>query len=207
LGQPLRVESRFERWRPEPRPGWREQADPEEAGGLLYDLGSHLVDQALLLFGPAESVFAEVDCRRAGAAVDDDTFVALTHRSGVRSHLFMSVMAGQVGPRFRLLGSSGAYTKFGMDVQEEALRAGQRPDGPGWGEEPPDRWGQIGSGDQLEPVRTEAGAYQRFYAGIVAAIRDGAPAPVDADDAVATLEVLEAARRSSSEQRIVGGGV
>jgi predicted dehydrogenase len=203
LGQPMRFESRFERWRPEPRPGWRERAEPEEAGGLLFDLGSHLVDQALLLFGPAETVYAEVDRRRPGAAVDDDTFVALTHRSGVRSHLFMSATAGQLGPRFRLLGSSGAYTKFGMDVQEEALRAGQRPDVPGWGEEPADRWGLIGSGDQLQRVPTEAGSYQEFYAGIVRAIHDGAPAPVDPDGAVSTLEVLEAARRSSAELRVV----
>lgn len=203
LGQPLRFESRFERWRPEPRPGWRERAEPEEAGGLLYDLGSHLVDQALLLFGPAASVYAELDCRRPGVEVDDDTFLALTHRSGVHSHLWMSVMAAQPGPRMRVLGSLAAYTKFGMDVQEEALRAGERPDVPGWGEEPVDRWGQIGVGDHLQRVRTEAGAYQHFYAGVVKAIRDGAAAPVDPGDAVATLEALDAARRSSEERRVV----
>ena len=87
LGEPLRFESRFERWRPVPKGGWREEGAPEEAGGLLYDLGSHLIDQALVLFGPASHVYAELDRRRESVEVDDDAFVALTHISGVRSHL------------------------------------------------------------------------------------------------------------------------
>ena len=98
LGEIRRFESRFERWRPALKGGWRESGDPEEAGGLLYDLGAHLVDQALVLFGPAATVYAEVDTRRPGAESDDDTFVALTHTSGVRSHLFASATAGHFGP-------------------------------------------------------------------------------------------------------------
>ena len=96
---------------------------------MLYDLGSHLVDQALCLFGPAVHVNAEVDIRRSGAQTDDDTFVALTHESGVRSHLWMSAVAAQPGPRFRVLGSRAAYVKYGLDVQEESMRAGRKPDG------------------------------------------------------------------------------
>ena len=111
LGEVYRFESRFERWRPRPKGGWRESGDPEEVGGLLYDLGSHLVDQALTLFGPAASVYAESDVRRAGAGADDDTFIALTHDNGVRSHLWMSATAAQLGPRFRVLGSRAAYVK------------------------------------------------------------------------------------------------
>jgi predicted dehydrogenase len=84
LGTLHRVESRFERWRPEPKGGWRESADPADLGGLLYDLGSHVIDQALVLLGPAESVYAEVGTRRPGALVDDDTFVAITHVGGDR---------------------------------------------------------------------------------------------------------------------------
>src|SRR5690606_12242015 len=102
LGEPYRFESRFDRWRPTPKPGWRELGAPEEAGGLLYDLGSHLIDQALVLFGPVSHVYAELDRRRPGVEVDDDAFVALTHASGTRSHLFMSVLAAQPGPRFRM---------------------------------------------------------------------------------------------------------
>jgi predicted dehydrogenase len=125
LGSVHRFESRFERWRPAPRPGaWRELERPEAGGGLLLDLGSHLVDQALLLFGQPRSVYAEVDRRRAGVQGDDDVFIALEHPGGVRSHLWASSLAAQVGPRLRVLGNRGAYVKHGLDVQEELMRAG-----------------------------------------------------------------------------------
>jgi predicted dehydrogenase len=194
LGPIHRFESRFERWRPQLKGGWREKPDPAEAGGLLYDLGSHLIDQALQLFGPVAGVYAEVDTRRTGAQVDDDVFVALTHERGVRSHLWMSVLAADRAPRFRLFGARGTYTKFGMDVQEEALRGGHRPGPPGWGVEPREQWGVIASGDEHTPVPTEAGAYQDFYAGVVKSLRYGAPPPVDPHDAAAVIEVIEAAR-------------
>jgi predicted dehydrogenase len=193
LGDVHRFESRYERWRPAGRQNWRELADPEEAGGLLFDLGSHLIDQALLLFGAVESIYAEMDRRRPGTAVDDDVFLALTHRSGVRSHLWMSNGASQAGPRFRVLGSRAGYTKFGLDVQEAALRAGERP-GPGWGIEPPDRWGQIGVEGDLRPAPTELGVYPRFYEGVVAALERGDPPPVAPEDAVHVIEVIERAR-------------
>jgi predicted dehydrogenase len=203
LGTPYRFESRFERWRPTPKTGWRERGAPEEAGGLLYDLGSHLIDQALVLLGPALHVYAELDRRREGVAVDDDAFVAITHVSGVRSHLYMSAIAAQPAPRMRLLASGGAYVKYGLDVQEAALKRGERPDSVGWGEEPPESWGTMGAGDDVRAVRTEAGAYQRFYAGVVASLRDGTPLPVDPEDAVAGLAVIEAARESAEEERVI----
>ena len=203
LGTPLRFESRFERWRPIPGPGWREQAAPEEAGGLLYDLGSHLIDQALVLFGPASHVYAELDRRRPSVEVDDDSFVALTHVSGVRSHLFMSVVAAQLGPRFRLLGSRAAYVKYGLDAQEAALRANPRLDSTGFGEDPRDAWGKLGQGDDVRPIPTETGAYQRFYEGVVAALRGDGPPPVDPSDSVAALEVIEAAQLSDAERRVI----
>jgi predicted dehydrogenase len=157
LGEVARFESRFERWRPELSGSWRESGDPQDAGGLLNDLGSHLVDQALFLFGPAAKVYAELDTRRAGAQTDDDSFVALLHESGVRSHLWMSAVAAQLGPRFRVLGSRAAYVKFGIDVQEELLHAGRRPDDPLWGREPEDRWGSLGAGDELRRIPTVPG--------------------------------------------------
>jgi predicted dehydrogenase len=201
-GTPLRFESRFDRWRPAPRGGWRESDDPAQAGGLLYDLGSHLIDQALQLFGPATHVYAELDRRRAGTTTDDDSFVALTHATGVRSHLWMGYLAAQPAARLRVLGDRAAYVKWSADPQEAALRAGQRPGGPGWGEDPPEDWGRLGAGDDVRPVRTEPGAYQRFYEGVVRALRDGAPPPVDPQDAVAALEVIAAAQRSAREQRV-----
>ena len=201
LGEPLRLESRFERWRPQPKPGWREKGDPAEGGGILFDLGSHLVDQALLLLGPAVRVYGEVDRRRQGVEVDDDAFVAIEHASGARSHLHMNMVSAQEGPRFRLLGSTAAYEKHGLDVQEAALRGGARP-GPAWGIEPEAQWGRIGVGDDARPVATEPGAYPRFYAGVLDSLRTGAPPPVDPADSIAVLEVIEAARRSAAEGEV-----
>ena len=203
LGRVFRFESRFERWRPELSGGWRELPGAEEAGGLLFDLGSHLVDQALVLFGPVRQVYAELDVRRPGATVDDDSFVALTHVTGVRSHLWMSSVAAQSAPRLRVLGDRAAYVKYGMDVQEEALHQGLRPRDPGWGEEPEEHWGLLGAGDRVERIRTDPGAYERFYEGVAAAIRDGSPPPVDPEDAVSALEVLDAARASAREDKVV----
>jgi predicted dehydrogenase len=109
----------------------------------------------------------------------------------------MSLVAALPGPRLRVVGERAVYLKHGLDGQEEALRSGRRPDEPGWGEEPPDRWGLLGSGEQSRPVPTEPGAYQRFYEGLVAALRSGAP-PVDPVEVVAALRVLDAARRSAT---------
>jgi predicted dehydrogenase len=203
LGEVLRFESRFERWRPQIRPGWRERGATEEAGGVLYDLGSHLIDQALLLFGPVRNVYAELDRRRPGAEVEDDVFAALTHVDGVRTHLWMSSVTAIRGPRFRVLGAGSAYVKLGLDVQEEALRAGGRPDQPGWGQEPPDRWGLLGTDEGARPVATEPGDYRRFYVQLAAALREGAPPPVDPRDAVDVLRVVEAGRQSAQEARVV----
>ncbi|MFG2581150.1 Gfo/Idh/MocA family protein [Streptomyces malaysiensis] len=210
LGEVQRFESRFERWRPQLKGGWRESGDPAEIGGLLYDLGSHLVDQALTLFGPVESVYAEADMRRPEARTDDDTFIALTHTGGVRSHLWMSATTAQLGPRFRVLGSESGYVKYGLDPQEAALRDGLRPGDPSaeWGAEPEGDWGRLGAGESPltgggTPVPTLQGDYPAYYAGIAAALRDGTPPPVTAAEAAAALHVLEAARLSAAERRTV----
>jgi scyllo-inositol 2-dehydrogenase (NADP+) len=203
LGAVARFESRFERWRPQLAGTWRESGEPGDAGGILYDLGSHLVDQALQLFGPATRVYAELDVRRDGAQADDDTFVALTHESGIRSHLWASAVAAERGPRFRVLGSAGAFTKFGLDVQEDALRTGGDPRDPHWGREPETGWGELATGEGVRPIETLPGSYQRFYEGMVRALRDGTPPPVDPDEVVAGLEVLDAARLASRERRVV----
>jgi scyllo-inositol 2-dehydrogenase (NADP+) len=203
LGTVHRFESRFERWRPAPKPGWRERGDPAEAGGVLFDLGSHLIDQALVLFGPVKEVYAEIDRRRPGVEVDDEAFVALTHASGVRSHLWTSLVAAEDAGRMRVLGSRAAYVKSGLDVQEAALRGGEKPGGAGWGREPPERWGRLGAGEEWVPVPTERGDYPAFYAGITAALRDGTAPPVDPSDAVAVLAIIEAARRSVAGEAVI----
>ena len=193
LGAVHRMESRFEGWRPVPKPGWRQDPAPEEAGGLLYDLGAHLIDQALLLFGPIADLYAEVDRRRPSARVDDDVFLALTHESGVRSHLWMNKIAAARGPRFRVLGSQATWVKHEYDPQEARVRAGGDPREPGFGEEPESAWGTLSDGRGTRRVPTEPGRYTAFYVALADAIRGGGPPPVDPEDAVVVLEIIEAA--------------
>lgn len=202
LGDVMRYESRFERWRPRRAPGaWREERPAAEGGGVLLDLGVHLVDQARQLLGPVTHVYGEVASRRAGA--DDDVFMALEHASGAHSHLWASAVAGAPGPRLRVLGSEAAYVVEHLDGQEDALRAGHRPDEAGFGEEPPERWGRLARGDEVEPVRSERGHWGAFYEAVVGALRHGEPPPVDPEDALITLEVLDAARRSAAQAAVV----
>jgi predicted dehydrogenase len=204
LGDVVRFESRFERWRPAVTEGaWRERGEPEEAGGLLIDLGAHLVDQAVRLFGAPTRVYAEVDRRRAGAEVDDDAFVALEHPNGVRSHLWMNVLAAIRDPRFRVLGLLGTFEKYGLDVQEEALASGMRPGDPDWGRDPQDRWGRLATDDGTRPVETEPGAYEAYYAGLVETLRTGGPPPVDPLDGVEVLRIIEAAFDSARSGSVV----
>ena len=204
LGTVLRYESRFERWRPEPRPEvWRESATPEQGGGQLLDLGSHLIDQALHHFGPAESVYAEIAHRRGGSA-DDDDFVALTHRSGVISHLRASAVTAAPGPRLRVLGSEAALVVRELDTQEDRLRDGDRPDCvDDWGVEPAFVQPRLIAGDRSVPLQPQRGDWPRFYAEFRAALDGERPVPVDPRDAVAVLSVIEHARRSATERAVV----
>jgi predicted dehydrogenase len=193
LGRVLRYESRFERWRPEPTPGkWREQASAAEGGGLLLDLGSHLVDQAVTLFGPVTSVYAEIAAHRGGA--DDDVFLALDHATGTRSHLWCGALTAAPGPRLRVLGSAAGLVVDELDGQEDALRTGL-PVVP--------QTGRLIRGDVVAPVSPEPGRWGDFYPAVRDALRAGKPMPVDPVDAVYTLRILDAARVSAAEHRIV----
>jgi predicted dehydrogenase len=202
LGGVYRFESHFDRWRPEPRAGWKNERDTP-AAGLLYDIGPHLIDQALLLFGPVATVYAEQRALRPATKVVDDAYLALTHRSGVSSHLAMSLLVADAGPRFRVLGSTGTFTKFGLDVQEEMLRAGLRPGDDEWAAEPKNAWGRLSDGTSSRVVRTERGEYERFFRAVADALQQGAPPPVDPADSVAGLAVIEAANVSANERRVV----
>ena len=197
LGDVWRLESRFERWRPTPKEGWRESADPADGGGQLLDLGPHLVDQALWLLGPAPLAHAEVRVRRAGVEADDDAFVALAHASGAISQLWMGATAARSGPRFRVLGSEAGYVKDGLDVQEAQLKAGTWPGAAGYGAEPEAAWGTLGADDDVAPVATRTGDYGAFYAQMAAAVRGEGPVPVEPADAVRVLELLDEARALS----------
>jgi predicted dehydrogenase len=195
LGTVRRFESRFEWWKPEESKAWKAGALPAEGGGILYDLGPHLIDQAVQLFGPVESVHAELTRYRPGDGADDDAFVSLLHASGTRSHLRMNGLAPQVGPRFSVLGSDCGFTKWGLDPQEAALKTGGRPDDGGFGVEPESAWGRIGVDGALEPVPTRPGNYAGFYRALADALIRGGPVPVDPRDAVAVMALIERIHR------------
>jgi predicted dehydrogenase len=193
LGDPLRFESRFERFAPDPGP-------PASGGGTLRDFGSHLVDQALVLFGPARLVYAEMHTGEHPQAVDDDVFVAITHVSGVQSHLWGSWRQNASGPRYRVTGTEASYVVVpDMDSQEAWLVAGQSPaTRADWGEEPQERWGRVFRDGTSEVLPSERGAWPTFYPAFAAAVRGEGPVPVNPWDAVATARVLDAARESAN---------
>jgi predicted dehydrogenase len=189
LGDVRRFESRFERWAPDRQP-------PAAGGGSLLDFGSHLVDGALFLFGPATRVYAEV---RDSGGLDDDIFVALHHAGGVESHLWGSWRQAAPGPRLRVTGTAGTYIVEGIDGQEAALKAGRSPAdlGDRWGAEPERAWGRLYQGGGGEPVASERGRWDMYYPAFAAAVRAEGPVPVDPQDAVRTMTVLDAARTSA----------
>jgi predicted dehydrogenase len=192
VGDVRTFESRFEWWRPEGFGNWRDRISLAEGGGILHDLGAHLIDQAVQLFGPVAQSYGETANRgsHAGAA-DTEAFVSLLHESGVRSRLWMNGMAAQVGPRFHVLGSEAGYTKWGLDGQEPALAAGMTPSDPGYGVDTQESWGLLGIDGAAAPVPAERGAYPEFYVRLAAALRGEGPLPVDPAGPLEVLKVIE----------------
>ena len=192
LGAVRRFESAFERWAPDPVP-------PAAGGGLLRDFGSHLVDQALFLFGPVRRVYAET--HEVGPEVEDDVLVHLQHVGGVRSEITGAWRQSAPRPRFRVSGADATFVITSpMDGQEDALVAGRTPasEGDDWGREAESAWGTLHRGTEHEVVPSERGRWDQFYAQLAAAVRGTAPVPVDPWDAVMTATVLDAARRSAA---------
>ncbi|HEX8596667.1 MAG TPA: Gfo/Idh/MocA family oxidoreductase [Pseudomonas sp.] len=198
LGRVSRFESRVERYSPT-------SVGKASGGGVLRDLGSHLVDQALLLFGPVARVYGELDFAAPGDEIDHQFFVSLTHASGVISHLWGSCLQNHPGPRFRVSGTCGCYTVEGLDGQEAASLAGLTPASQGqhWGVEEPQRWGWFEQGDQRRQVPSERGCWLEFYRQLQDAIAGKGSNPVNPQDAVASARVLDAARLSAKEGRVV----
>ena len=201
LGTVHRFERRWERWRPVPKDRWRENAPAAEGGGILLDLGPHLVDAAAHLFGPVTSVYAETSAWTTRA--EDEAFLALTHASGVRSHLGASSVAGAPGPRTRVLGSTAAYVVTRFEAEQHAF---------GGFDDEPGCTGWLVAGQERTPVATAPGGHGDFYPAVLRALAEPDPAarqaamPVDPWDAVATARVLEAARVSAAERRVVVPG-
>jgi scyllo-inositol 2-dehydrogenase (NADP+) len=227
LGRLVMYESHYDRYRPQPRlDAWRDNGSP--GGGILFDLGSHLIDQALVLFGLPDAIWAEVRKERQGARIDDAFDLRLQYRSLTNSHrvetspkarisgaddsgpvvwLRATCLARDPGPRFTLNGTRATFRKFGMDPQEDRMRAGDFFQSTPWGEDPEELWGVLTEDVDGRPVSnhipTEPGDYRGYYANIRDALLGVAPLEVKPTEAWRTMRILEAALRSSKEARVV----
>lgn len=196
VGRPVHLESRFDRFRPEVPDRWRDRAG--SGSGLWYDLGPHLVDQALQLFGPPRAIFLDLAAQRDGA-VTDDRFHALLRYDRLRVVLHASTLAVAATPRFELHGTSGSYLKYGLDAQEEALKAGGTPGAPGWGVDPLS--GTLTTAAGSVPVANLAGDYRQYYLALRDAVRGDGPNAVPPSEALAVMTVLERGRQSDEARR------
>ncbi len=204
IGRLVHFESTFDRWRPGLSTRvWKE--DPDQ-GGILLDLGTHIADQALTLFGNPEAVGAEVRRERPGNGAND-AFTLRLHYPGLTVTLGANCLSSLVRPRFHLRGTKGNYWKWGLDPQEEALNHITRISHPHWGEEPPAHWGTLSvdveGGMVTRPIAPIPGDYRLYYAGVRDAILGHAPAPVQAVAAWRVARLLEWAAESSRQHRDV----
>jgi predicted dehydrogenase len=195
LGEVRQFESAFEWWKPELGTKWKEVVTPGQGGGILFDLGPHLIDQAIRLFGPVDAVHAELDRRRPGSVTDDDSFLSLRHVNGVRSRLWFSAVAPSNRPRFRVVGSRAVFETEGLDVQEAQLKAGMPVDDPVYGLGHPD--GRLRSPESTTAVTLAPGAYPEFYRLLAEALTTGGPMPVDPRDSLAVLDIIERAHATA----------
>ena len=201
LGSVHTYRAHFDRYAPQVKTRWKEQ--PQPGAGVLWDLGSHLIDQALTLFGMPHAVTAHLSIQRDGAQVED-AFELIMEHGATRAVLHAGALVRAPGPRYQVHGTLGSFVKYGIDSQEDALKRGQRPGGPGWGHDVPADWATITTADgSRRTVETIPGAYQAFYRGIVGAIAEGAPVPVKPEEAVNVVRVIELALRSHRERRTV----
>lgn len=207
LGSVVEYESRFDRFRLESKPGaWRERAD-HPAAGVLWDLGPHLIDQALVLFGTPETIWASAFCQRGTAQVDDSFDVHMEYPQ-LRATLRARIIAYAPGPHLLIHGTGGSFIKYGMDPQEEILRSPNCPDGPDWGPdwgvETEERWGTLSPvGGEPHKVKTERGDYRGYYANVRDAIEKGSALDVTPDQALRTMRGILLAHKSSREGRRV----
>lgn len=202
LGRLVEYESRFDRFRNQRREGaWREEAGP--GSGILYDLGSHLIDQSLVLFGPPRMITADVRTQRDFARADDNFELTLDY-DGLKVTLKAGMLARGRCARFRLHGTEGSFVKYGFDPQEEALKRGLTPSGTNWGEEPAEAWGtldtQVGGLHLRGRVETIAGSYQSFYRNVADAIEGSAELAVKPEEALDTIRIIELAFQSSEQK-------
>ena len=201
LGRLTVCESRFDRFRPELRPGaWREQ--PHPGSGLWFDLGPHLLDQALVLFGIPQAISADIRIERDGAAVDDAFDVTL-HYPHLRALLRATMLATSAGPSFAVHGTTGSFIKYGFDPQEAALKAGRTPDESNWDSEPAEMYGRLTAPEGTRTIPTIPSSFTHYYENVRDAILGKAQLAVTPEQARNVMRGLELAVASSQQRRVV----
>jgi predicted dehydrogenase len=204
VGRLVMFESHFDRFRPTLKNAWREKPGP--GAGMLYDLGPHLIDQALQLFGKPEAVTADIRTEREGGTVDD-AFDLRFDYPGMRAILRSTMIARAHRTRFVIHGTAGSFTKTALDPQEEPLRRGIAPGGPGWGEDPEAHWGMLYLASDSElggtKVKTETGDYREFYANLRDAMLGMAELVVKPQQALDVIRAIEIAIESNQERRTI----
>ena len=206
LGAIRDYETHFDRFRPEAKPGgaWRE--DPLPGSGVFYDLGSHLIDQALWFFGYPQSVTAHIGMQRPWAKADDSFDVKL-HYEEFTATLKAGIVCKIPGPTYQLHGDNGSFVKYGLDVQEAAIDAGEQPNDDSWGREPEDIWGSldvIHQGVKIQGVvESEQGDYRDYFINLRDAIRGETELAVKPEEARDVIKIIEAAFQSNNEKRTV----
>ncbi|HEY9627000.1 MAG TPA: oxidoreductase [Coleofasciculaceae cyanobacterium] len=202
LGRLVEYEAHYDRFRNTLKPAaWRET--PDLGSGILFDLGSHLIDQAQALFGLPQAITADVRIQREGATTDDYFEIGLDY-ADLKVILKGGMLVRELGPHFILHGSEGSFVKYGMDSQEAALRSGLTPSEPDWGLEPQAQWGtlntQLGGLHFYGQVETVRGCYQAFYENVYQAIAEGAELAVKPEEARNTIRIIELALESHRER-------
>ena len=201
LGRVTLFESHFDRFRPELRPGaWREQAQP--GSGIWFDLGPHLLDQALVLFGTPQAVSADIRVEREGAAADDAFDVTL-HYPGMRALLRASMLALSPGPTFAVHGTKGSFVKYGLDPQEAALKSGRTPDESHWDSEPPEMYGRLTTPEGTRTVPTIPSSFTHYYENIRDAILGKTQPAVTPEQVLNVMRGLELAVASSRKRCVL----
>ena len=200
IGEVVEFRSEFSRHRPEVRDRWRER--PGAGSGMWYDLGPHLIDQALVLFGPPETVQADLQVQRSGGSTVD-WFHALLGYAGRRVMLTSSMLAADTATRFLVRGVSRSLVKRGGDVQEAQLKAGQTPGSPGWGRDPDPLLLVSAEEEAPTEIAPPAGDWRGYYVAVRAAIRGESELPVTPAHATTVMTVIEAGMQSSDEGRVV----
>lgn len=198
LGEMVYLESHFDRFRPNISENWREKEVP--GNGITYDLGSHLIDQVVLLFGKPDSIYADIQKQRKNA-VADDYFDISMYYPGLKARVTAGVLVNVPTPKFLLLGEKGSYQKFFLDVQEQAFKDGKIPEGPDWGVDPEERWGKLYLENETIPYPTLPGDYRIFYQNVADAILKETPLQVTLPQTISVLKIIEASFKSAQEGR------